>query len=128
MPLSNHSLLAQFGAGGFQPVASGNIYLDNADQNVGVVNNTVVFISNLLAFLTVLGGIFFIVWFVIAGLQIITAGGDSSKAGKAIEQMRNAILGMVVVVASYAIIGLVSSIIGYDILDLKTQLDRITPI
>lgn len=121
------TLLAQFGSSGFQPVASGNVYLQNSNNNVGVVTNTVTFVSNLLAFLTVLGGLFFIIWFVIAGLQIVTAGGDSAKAGKSIEQMRNAILGMVVVVASYAIIGLVSSIIGYDILDLQTQINRLIP-
>lgn len=73
--------------------------------------------STLLGFLTVLAGLAFILYFVLGGLSWISAGGDTAKVEAARSQMINAAIGLTVVVSSYAIIGIVGSVLGIDILD-----------
>jgi len=89
--------------------------------------NLELFISNIIGFLTVLGGIFFVVQFVLAAFNWITSGGDSSKIQKARDKMVQGALGLIVVIASYALIGLIGSIIGLDLLNVGKQIENLVP-
>jgi hypothetical protein len=71
-----------------------------------------VFIGNAVnAMLGIFGAVFlvFIMW---GGVQFLFAGGDSGKVKLALNTIRNAILGLLVVTASYAIASFVVKTIG----------------
>lgn len=85
-------------------------------------------ISTSISVLTVVGGLFFVVYFFLAALKWITAGGDGGKVGKARDEMVQGVIGLIVIVAAYGIIGLLGTVLGLDLLNpAKTVLDIITP-
>jgi hypothetical protein len=118
------TLLAQFGSG-FQPVS--DVYGQNSNDNAGVLSDLETFISTLIGIITVLGSIFFIVNFLLAALNWITAGGDSSKISSARDRMIQSAIGLIVVVGGYAIVGLIGTIVGLDILNPAATLDALIP-
>jgi len=89
---------------------------DNPSILLGAGKNIESFISNGIGVLTILGGIFCVFYFVMAGINWITAGGEQSKITKARDQMVQSIFGIVVIVASYALIGVIGTILGLDLL------------
>ncbi len=74
-------------------------------------------ISNILAILSILGGIYFTVYFLIGGLNWITAGGDQGKIDKAKKQMTGAAIGVIIISASYAISYVVGLVTGINLLE-----------
>lgn len=117
--------LAQFG-GGFQPVAT-KLTGDSA-TNEGVLKNLESAISLVLGILTIIGSLFFLVYFFTAAYKIIMAGGDSSKLSSAWQQMVYSILGLIILVTGYFIVGLIGSIVGIDILNPAEMIKTIAPI
>lgn len=83
------------------------------------------FISRIIGFLTVLAGIFFIVYFILGALSWITAGGDTSKIQKARDQIVQGVIGLIVIIGAYAVVGIIGSVIGIDILNPAAQLRTI---
>lgn len=118
------ALLAQFGSG-FQPVS--NIYGQNSTTNEGALSDLETFLSTLIGVITVVGSLFFIVNFLLAALSWITAGGDSGKISSARDKMVQSMIGLIVVVAAYAIVGLIGSVVGLDILNPSTVLTNLIP-
>jgi len=111
---------ANFG-GGFDPVSP--LYGEPASSysNTGLSGSSLEglesIVSTALGILTIVGAILFIVYFFLAGLKWLTAGGDSGKVQKARDEMVQGVLGLIVMVAAYGIIGLVGTILGLDILN-----------
>ncbi len=83
-------------------------------------------ISNVLVVLTVTAGIAFALWFLMGGLNWITAGGDKGKIDKAKGMMTNGAIGLIIIVVSYAITWIVGSALGLNILEPGTILQKIT--
>lgn len=86
-------------------------------------------ISNLIGFLTIVAGIWFMFQFITAGISWISAGGNPESLNSARDRMRNALIGMVLVVGAWAIVGLIGNILGLDILmtDPGKIIDQLTP-
>jgi|GEM_PF-931521 len=57
-----------------------------------------------------LGGLMVLIFFLWGAIEWITAGGDSSKVQKARDRITQAIIGMVLLVASFVIIGFISQL------------------
>ncbi|MDQ3008382.1 MAG: pilin [bacterium] len=89
--------------------------------------NLEILISRILSILTVVGGIFFVIYFVLAAFKWITAGGDSAKIGKARDEMVQGVIGLIILVAAYGIVGLIGTIIGLDLLNPAKTLGDLTP-
>lgn len=85
------------------------------------------FISNLLGFITGLAGIMFLIYLIFAGLSWVSSGGDKGKVEAARSQMTQAALGLVVVIAAYAIAGVVGRVLGLDILNPVNVIKTIIP-
>ncbi len=66
------------------------------------------------SFLTLIAGILAVFFLIFYGIQYITAGGSADKAKAARQGIINAIIGIIIVVASFAIIRFASSI-GYSL-------------
>jgi len=118
--------LAQFGKG-LQPVVNNAYTKGVTDNNTNALTTLELFISNMLGLGTVIGSIIFIVYFLLGGISWIGAGGDSSKINKARDQMIQGALGLIVLVAMYAIVGLIGTIVGLDILNPATVLFNLIP-
>lgn len=75
-------------------------------------------ISAIIGFLTVVAAIWFFIQFILGGFSWITAGGDKTKLTQARDKLSNAFIGLVVVVAGWAIVALAGQFFGWtDILN-----------
>ena len=67
------------------------------------------FIASIISVTYIVAGLAFFAFFAMGGLKYITAGGDVKQTQEATKQITNAIMGLVIVVASYGI----TSVLGY---------------
>ena len=111
--------------GGFEPVTPG--YSENSTTQEGALSNFELILSNIIGFMTILAGLFFIFYFLTAVFQIIGAGGDAGKVSSAQQKIMQAVIGLVILVAGYAIIGLVGSVIGLNLLEPGRMLLEVIP-
>ncbi|GAB4026366.1 MAG: hypothetical protein Fur0011_1820 [Candidatus Microgenomates bacterium] len=74
-------------------------------------------ISNILVVLTVVAGIAFVLYFLLGGLNWITAGGDKGKIEKAKGMMTGGAIGLIIIVLSYSITWIVGAALGLKILE-----------
>lgn len=119
------TLIAQFG-NGLQPVTPA--FSTGSDTAQGAASNLELLISNMLGAITVVGSLFFIVYFLSAALTWITAGADSGKLQKSRDKMTMGVIGLVLMVMSYGIIGLVGRVVGLDLLRPgQTILEQLNP-
>jgi hypothetical protein len=81
-------------------------------------------LSTVIGFLTIFGGIYFIINFIIGGINWSTAGGDMEKVQNAQKKMTNGAIGLIIIVASFSIIYIISSVLGLDILNLSNTITR----
>lgn len=112
---------ANFGAEGIAPVSPlfgdpSSGYNDRSLEG-SALQGLETIISTAIGILTTVGAIFFIVYFFLAAFKWLTAGGDSGKVQKARDEMIQGVLGLIVMVAAYGVIGLIGTIIGIDILN-----------
>lgn len=106
--------------GGFGPIAEFLCTLNPGDKTgnatkVGDKLNAV--ISSILGFLTILAGIYFLFQFIIAGYQWISSGGDKNNTQAAQDKITNSLIGLIIVVMAWVIIGVIGKIMGLDILN-----------
>lgn len=80
-------------------------------------------ISNVLVVLTIVAGIAFTLYFLLGGLNWITAGGDKGKIDKAKGMMTNGAIGMIVITVSYSVVWIVSKALGLNILEPGTLIN-----
>ena len=118
------TLIAQFGDGIQPPTEAYSV--DGTTQE-GVLANFDLILSNVLGLFTIFGGIFFVIYFLIAGIQWISSGGDSGKLTEARNKIIQGVIGLIILVAAYGIIGLIGTIVGIDIINPVTQLEKIIP-
>jgi hypothetical protein len=84
-------------------------------------------LSNLLGVMTIIGGLWFMINLLVGGYNYLAAGESSEKMKEATRQIGNALIGLVVVIASYAVISLISGLVGFKILDVETNIGKIKP-
>lgn len=84
-------------------------------------------ISNVIGIMTIIAGIWFIFQFIIGGFGFMAAGGDPKKMEEARAKITSALIGLIVVVAAYAIIHLLGALLGFDILNPQDIIERLGP-
>ena len=82
--------------------------------------------SNVLVMLTVVAGMAFVLYFLLGGLNWITAGGDKGKIDKAKGMMTNGAIGLIIIALSYSITWIVGKAIGIDILNPANIINGLT--
>lgn len=102
--------------GSFEPI---NKFTMNPSTQDGALTSLETFISHILGLLTIVGSIFFIVNFFLAALNWISAQGESGKIQKARDQMIQGVVGLVIIIGSYGIIGLIGTMVGLNLLNPK---------
>jgi len=109
--------------GSFTPPTTA--YSEDSETGTVALSNLELFVSNIIAFLTTLGALFFVINFIIGAFQWIVSSGDKGKLESARNQMMYGALGMIIIIASYSILGLLSSLIGLDLLNPAEQIQNI---
>jgi hypothetical protein len=74
-------------------------------------------ISTMIATITTIAGLAFLMYFIVGGLKWIVAGGDKTKVQEAQAQMTQAAVGLIAVTVSIFIAGVVAGVIGVDFLN-----------
>lgn len=75
------------------------------------------FISNLINLAAIIGGIFVLLNFIIAGYAFMTAAGDPKKVQNAWAKIWQSLLGLVIIVSAIAVISVIQDIFGIKILE-----------
>lgn len=84
-------------------------------------------VSNTVGFFTVVGGLTFIIYLVLAGLTWITAREEDARLSKAKQMFTNALVGLAILVISWALAGIIGTIFGFDILNPAQYIEKISP-
>ncbi len=108
----------------FQPITGDSPFQVTATDVGGTLEN---FFSVLLGTFTVIGGLAFIIYFLLGALNYLTAQGDQEKVKKAQRYLSNAAIGLVIIVMTWAITGILGLLLGFDILDLAARIGELTP-
>lgn len=73
-------------------------------------------ISVAIGIMTIAASIWFFFQFIIGGFNWITSGGDKGKLTQARDRITNAFIGLIIVVAGWAILALTGKVLGLDTL------------
>ncbi len=122
-----HTLLAEgtVNIGSLEPVTEARQPANL--ESATVLSTLELWISDIIGILTILGTLFFIVYAFISAFNIITASGDKGKLEKAQNRLIWSTLGLILMVATYAIIGLIGGIIGLELLQPAAMIQTIIP-
>ncbi len=69
--------------------------------------------------LIILGGLAFMLYLLMGGMEWITAGGEKQKLQDAQAKITNGLIGLAVLAASYVIIKFLESVIGMNLLNIS---------
>lgn len=78
-------------------------------------------VSSIIGIMTIAAAIWFIFQFLTGGFFWITSGGDKQKLHEARERITNAFIGLIIVIAGWAVLALAGQFFGYDILITKPE-------
>lgn len=73
-------------------------------------------ISAIIGVMTIGAGIWFLINFIIGGLNWISAGGDKNALQGAQQRITNAFIGLIIVIAGWTILAVAGQFLGFDIL------------
>ncbi|PIR59367.1 MAG: hypothetical protein COU69_00660 [Candidatus Pacebacteria bacterium CG10_big_fil_rev_8_21_14_0_10_56_10] len=126
----NLLISSQFGSG-LKPFPNSENFTGSSPEELisnpsAAFSSGEIIVSRILGFATILAGILLIVYFLIGAFGWLTAGGDSGKIQKARDQMVNAVVGLIIVVAAFSVVGLIGAVVGLDILNLQANLEQVT--
>jgi len=97
--------------GGYNPDLSGKTpQIAAADMLTKILSNT-------FGIFTIIGGVMFILYFILGGLSWISSSGKPEKVQKAQDQMISAGIGLIIIVASYGISFIIGKVLGIEILN-----------
>ncbi len=81
--------------------------------------------TTILGFLTIVAGLSFLIYFLLGGMNWILAGGNEKKVEEAKSYMTNGAIGLIIVIGAYAIISIVGTVLGLNILSPATMLEKL---
>lgn len=84
-------------------------------------------ISNIIGVLTLVGALWFMFRIITAAIAWISAGGDKNAVEGSKQKITHAIIGLLIVVMSYGLIGVIGAFLGLDIINLDQLLQGLSP-
>jgi len=95
--------------------ASNTVNIDEQVKGYFGYSNLGNFISNMISFAIIIASIAFAAFLIMGGFQYLTSGGDKTKTEEARSRITNALIGLVIVTASWAVWKIVVYFFGIDI-------------
>ncbi len=74
-------------------------------------------LSTVVGIMTVIAAIWFIIQFIVAGFQWIQSGGEKNNLEQARDKITNSLIGLIIVVSAWIVMGVIGKIVGLDILN-----------
>lgn len=84
-------------------------------QKPAEVGDIVKVLENIIRLLAPAAGIAFLIMLLVGGFQFVTSGGDPKAAGQARTTLTYAIIGIILVVASWLILTIIKGVTGVDV-------------
>lgn len=84
-------------------------------------------ISNTVGFITIVAGLSFVIYILLAGLTWISAREESERVSRAKQMFTNALVGLAIVVSAWAFTGIMQTVFGFDILSPAQLIKCMTP-
>lgn len=106
--------LGTIGGEGFGPF--GNIGEGIARDSAAGLEGVTKTVSSIIGIMTVAAGIWFMFQLLTGGFYWMTSGGDKAKLETARHRINDAFVGLLIVVAGWAILALTGQFLGFDIL------------
>lgn len=102
---------------------------DKKANSVTVGNKFNSIVSALIGLLTIFAGLWFLIQIIVAGYSWIGSGGDGKKVTEARDKITNSLIGLIIIVIAWVLVGLVGELLGLNILDPGAALNSllITP-
>lgn len=97
-----------------QALAQGTLQDVDVSAPRGFATNFGGLINGVLSFVLVIGALLVFFYLILGGIEWITSGGDKGKTESARNKITAAIIGLIVLAASYAILQLVLSFLGFN--------------
>lgn len=91
----------------------------------GSANAIATILSSVIGVMTIGGAIWFLFNILIAGFTWISAGGDKTKLQTARDKITNAFIGLVVVVAAWALLALAGTFFGVNFTDFGQLINNV---
>ncbi|MBT4124107.1 MAG: hypothetical protein HN981_02680 [Candidatus Pacebacteria bacterium] len=119
--LSTGISLSSLAAVALPVAAATKITNTNVDPGKGFATDFGGMINGLLSFVMVIAALLVFMYLIWGGIEWITSGGDKGKTESARNKITSAIIGLVVVAASYAVLTLALNFLGFtDLNDVFT--------
>jgi hypothetical protein len=90
-------------------------WLGNYTAGLGPAPTLAIYIRNLINVAFGFGGVYFFINLMMGGYQYISAGGDKDSVQKATARIKNAIIGIAILLSIFVIIWIVETIFGAPI-------------
>lgn len=121
-------VLAQSPAAGFNVELEGigPLGLEGLNPNQAGIGLTKI-LSGIIGIMTFAAGIWFVIRIFVGAYHFLAAGGDSSKVSNALETIRNAIIGLLIVIGAIFLISMLGKVLHVEFLDVIEILNRISP-
>lgn len=100
--------------------ASVNLKPQGDFQNLGSLSFPII-VGSLIKLLLVIAALIFFFMLVIGGIKWIASGGDKGQTEGARNQITAALVGLVIVFAAWAIVGLINAFFNIDIFNLNVD-------
>ncbi|MGB9911499.1 MAG: hypothetical protein ACPLKP_02735 [Microgenomates group bacterium] len=84
-------------------------------------------ISRIIGVMTIIAGIWFIFQFIIGAYSFMTAAGDQQKTANATKKITSALIGLLIIVFAYAVMSLLSSLLGFEFLEVQWLIPLLGP-
>lgn len=89
--------------GNISPPPGVGLYDTRAGGQIGLMY----FISNAIKLATLVAGLWVLLNFVMAGYEFLKSSGDSAAYGKVAKRLTMSVVGLVIIIAAYAIVGVI---------------------
>lgn len=91
------------------------------------INNAVAVVRAIIQFILVVAFVLAFIMLLIGGIRWITAGGDEKAVGSARNMITAALIGLVIVLVAYALIRLVETFFGLNIISNGVNIPKVNP-
>lgn len=122
------NFLAQKSIGTFEGIGPLGTGLVSSTDPALAINKFTDVISKAIGVLTVSAGIWFIFQIMAGSFQWLSSGGEKQALQNAQKRITNAVLGLFVVVVSYAFISIIGLFFGIDLLNIRETITNLAPI
>jgi hypothetical protein len=101
---------------GLGPFGKAGVFGSGEAGGVKALEKITGVVSSVIGLLTIISSIWFLFQLIFGGYEWISSAGDAKKLATARQRITNGLLGLIIVIAAWAIVALVGQFLGYDIL------------